>query len=316
MPEEQKMPEEQGVIKGRSVLDLSHFTSAEQLAAIQRLEGIEVVVVPESLSAAYTAIPAKGVESTVYVPDGTNVNVRIHTGVMTVGGDGLGGADDLLVVTGLLIITSQVSGTVPRKIHIKGALYAPRGSEDALGPALADTTGAVTYYETAGAPRDVKVLSGQVKLSEALLANESGDPNDILIAAGQVTVTGHPQRIGFQRVIAAGVIVAPAAQRDVIEPKLEVTGQTSWYEGDDPRAFFDDTELGPDFFRLLDHKVSLVTFGDITLTEGVTEQMLLDKVSSIALFGDAIVPPGLIGAVQVLATDAFGAIRASDGPGD
>jgi hypothetical protein len=40
-----------------------------------------------------------------------------------------------------------------------------------------------------------------------------------------------------------------------------------------------------------------------------------EKVSGISVFGDAIAPPGLVGMLQALTTDAFGAIRASDGPG-
>ena len=125
--------------------------------------------------------------ATIYVPDGANV--RVHTGALVVGGDGLGAADDVLIVIGMLVITSPVTGPVPQRIHVVGSVLAPRGSESALGPALAGGTGGVTYYRYADG-QDIKVLSGQVRLSGAMLANPAGQPDDILIAAGQVVMTG------------------------------------------------------------------------------------------------------------------------------
>jgi hypothetical protein len=99
----------------------------------------------------------------------------------------------------------------------------------------------------------------------------------------------------------------------VLEPGFQIQGQVGWYEGGDLRILNQDTTLGPDYFRLLDNPVSLVVFGDLTIADGVTEAMMRDKIGSIVLFGDAIAPPGLVAMLQVLATDAFGDIRASGG---
>ena len=161
------------------------------------------------------------------------------------------------------------------------------------------------------------MFSGQVRLSGALLANPAGQPDDILLVAGQVVVTGEVATIGYRQVIVAGQLAAPAAGRDVIESRVQVQGQAGWYRGDEARVFYDDVTLGPDFFRLLDGPVSLVVFGDLTISGGVTESMVREKVSGITLFSDAEVPAGLVGVVQVLAVDAFGVIRAlaDDGPG-
>ena len=300
------------VMSDQPVVDFSHLTSPEQLAAIGRIEGVALVIVPESLAGAYAAIPSSGVAATVYVPDGANV--RVHTGALVVGGDGLGAADDVLIVTGLLVITSPVTGPVPRRIHVIGSVLAPRGSESALGPALAGGSGVVSYYPHTDA-QDIKVLSGQVRLSGAMLANSAGQPDDLLIAAGQVVVTGPVTTVGYRQVIIAGQVAAPAASRDVIEPRVQIQGQAGWYRGDDPRVFYEDTALGPDFFRLLDQPVSLVVLGDLTIADGVTEAAMREKVTGICVFGDVTAPPGLVGVVQALTTDAFGSIRASDGPG-
>jgi hypothetical protein len=300
------------VISDQPIVDFSHLTSPEQLAAISMIKDVALVIVPDSLAAAYAAIPSSSVAATIYVPDGANV--RVHTGALMVGGDGLGPADDVLVITGMLIISSPVTGPVPRRIHVFGSVLAPRGSEPALGPALAGSAGGVSYYQHAEG-QDVKLLSGQAKLSGAMLANPAGQPHDMLIAAGQLVVTGQVSTVGYQHVIFAGQVAAPEASRDALEPRVQVQGQAGWYQGDDPRVFYEDASLGPDFFRLLDRPASLVAFGDLTITGDVTETMIRDKITGIMLFGDASVPPGLVGLLQVLASGAFGSIRAGNGPG-
>jgi hypothetical protein len=301
-----------GVISREALVDFSHLTSAEDLAGISRIDGVAAVVVPESLAAAYAGIPSSGVAATVYVPDGTNV--RVHTGSLMVGGDGLGSAEDVLVVIGMLIITSQVTGALPRRISVVGLVLAPRGSESALGPVLGGGAGNVLYYPAAQG-QEFKVLAGQVKLSGASLANTSGQPADVLIAAGQTVITGPVTSVGYAQVIVAGQVVAPAASREILEPRMQTQGQSAWYRADEPRIIAEDTSLGPDFFRLLDHPVSLVVLADLTIAPGVTEASVKEKVTDIVLFGDVTAPADLVPVLQVLAADAFGTIRASDGPG-
>ncbi len=50
--------------------------------------------------------------------------------------------------------------------------------------------------------------------------------------------------------------------------------------------------------------------GDLIIEEGVTEAALREKITGLAVFGDVIAPAGLIGVVQILATDVFGDIKA------
>jgi len=298
------------VLRDQPVLDLSHLTSPDQLAGISRIEDVAVVVVPQSLAGAYAAISVSDVAGTIYVPDGANV--RLHSGAMVAGGDGLGAADDVLVVIGMLVITSPVTGPVPQRIYVIGSVLAPRGSESALGPALAGGSGGVSYYPHRD-DQDVRVLSGQVRLSGAMLANPAGQAGDILVTAGQVAVTGEISTLGYRLVMVAGQFAAPAASRDAIEPFVQIQGQAGWYQGENPRVFYQDTTLGPDFFRLLDEPVSLVVFGDLTIADGVTEDMVREKVTGVVLFGDATAPAGIVAVLQVLAGDTFGEIRASDG---
>jgi len=304
--------EDRRVISGEAVVDFSHLTSPGELAAIGRIEEVGTVIVPQSLAAAYARIPTSEVGATVFVPDGANV--RIHTGSLTVSGDGLGAADDVLVVIGMLVITSPVTGEVPQRITVVGLVLAPRGSEAVLGRVLGGGSGSVSYYRHTDG-QDFKVLSGQVKLSGAMLANPAGEPGDILIAAGQVIVTGPVTEVGFAQVIVAGQLIAPEASRDLLEPRIQITGQSAWYRSGDPRIILEDMRVGPDFFRLLDHPVSLVLLGDMTVEPGVSEDMVREKIADIILLGTITAPPGLVAVFQVLTTENFGEILAADGPG-
>jgi hypothetical protein len=302
----------EGVLRGNGLVDFSHLRSPEDLSSVKRIENVGAVIVPESLAAAYAAIPASKVGGTVFVPDG--LNVRVHTGSLVVAGDGLGAAEDMLVVVGMLIITSPVTGVVPKRVAVVGSVLAPRGSEQALGPALAGGVGSVTYYRyTEG--QDFRALTGQVKLSGATLANPAGQPDDVLVVAGQTVLTGPVTTVGYAQVIVVGQFIAPKASRDLLEPRMQVAGQVAWYDSDDPRMIFDETRLGPDFFRLLDHPVSLLVFDDLSIAPGVTETMVRDKITDILLFADVTAPAELVGQLQVLVTDAYGTIRAADGPG-
>jgi hypothetical protein len=159
------------------------------------------------------------------------------------------------------------------------------------------------------------MLSGQVKLSGSMLANPAGQPDDLLIAAGQVVVTSPVTNVGFAQVIIAGQFAGPASSRDLLEPRVQAQGQSGWYQTPEPRILIEDTRLGPDYFRLLERPVSLVVFADLTIAPGVTETMLREKVSDIVLFGGITAPAGLVPVLQVLAVDTFGTIQADDGPG-
>lgn len=304
--------DDRGVIRDQALVDFSHLKSADDLAGISRIEDVAIVLLPESLAAAYARIPSSDVASTVYVPDGANV--RVHTGSLMAGGDGLGSPDDVLVVVGMLLITSPVTGALPRRISVLGLVLAPRGSEAALGGVLGGSTGSVLYYATAEG-QDFKVHSGQVKLSGASLANTAGQSSDILVVTGQLVITSPVTSVGYSQIIVAGQLVAPEASRETLEPRMQTIGQSVWYRADQPRIFVEDTSLGKDFFRLLDHPVSLVVLADLSIAPGVTEAVVREKVTDIVLFADITAPADLVPVLQVLAEDAYGTIRASDGQG-
>lgn len=300
------------VLHDQAVVDLSHLTSPEQLDAIGGIKDVGLVIVPRSLAAAYLAIRVSGVAATVCMPDGANV--RTHTGLMVVPGNGIGTGDDVLIVIGALLITSPVTGPLPRQLHVTGLVLAPHGSASALGSVLATSTGNLSYYRYAEG-QDIKVLTGEVTLSGAMLENRAGQPDDILLAAGEIMVTDDVREVGYRLVVAAGNIVAPEGSREVIEPRLQVHGAVAWYSGASPRAFHGSTSLGAGFFRQFGEPATVVSFGDLAILPDVTESLLREKVAGFTLFGRTSAPAELVGVVQFLATDAFQPIEASVGPG-
>lgn len=303
--------DERVVVSGRGLVDFSHMTSPEDLAAVRRIERVGTVIVPQSLAAAYASVPATRVGHTVYVPDGANVCT--HVGSLVVGGDGLGSPGDVVVVVGALVIVSPVTGPLPQRICVVGSVLAPRGSESALGAALADTTGSVDYYPYAGG-QEIKVHAGQVRLTGTSLANPAGSADDVVLVAGQAVITGAVTDVGYAHILVEGQLVAPESGREVLEPRMHVQGQCAWYRSEQPWVRWDESHLGADFFRLLDNPISLVTFDELTITPDVTENAIRDKVSDIIAFDDLTVPAELMGVAQALATDVFGTIRTGDGP--
>jgi len=112
----------------------------------------------------------------------------------------------------------------------------------------------------------------------------------------------------------AGQFVAPQAGRAELEARLQVQGQVVWYRSDEPRVFLADTELAAAYFQLLDQPVSLIVLGDLTIASDVTAELVRDKVTDIALLGDATAPAEVVPVLQLLATVAAGQIRTADGP--
>ena len=298
-----------GVIGRRAVLDLTGFTSPEQLAGITAIERVATAVVPRSLAAAFTAIPAGKIASTVFVPDGTRA--RLHTGTLMLGGDSLGSPDDALIVTGLLVVTTPVTGELPALIHVTGTVLVPRGSEAAIGRVL-EGTGAVVGYRWAQG-QEIRAHGGQVTVSGSSLANPVGEPDDVLVLAGQALVAGEVGDIGYRQVLVLGQAAMPQTARERIDPYLTVQGQLGWYASDNPRMLTEETELAAEFLQLQERPVSLIVTDTLRFAADVTPELLREKVADIVLFDDIVAPAALIPTLHYLAAQNYGTIRSEGG---
>jgi hypothetical protein len=304
----------EGVIRDVPLLDLTPLTSAEDLAGITLLSDVAIVLVPESLMPAVVAIPMEDVAMVVPVPDG--VEVRTHTGALVMGGDALAGPDTgnaMLIVTGTLILTSPVPRVTYRQIIVTGLVLAPHGSESALGAGLTRVTGSVDYYPLAKG-QDVKVSTGQLRAGGEVLANPAGGPDDILVVAGQLIVTGTVTEVGYRRVVVAGQMLAPQDSQAVLGPALIVKGQLLWYAGQ-PRFFLGKERFGRSFFELVDQPLTLALVGRFEIDPDVPAELLRQKVAEVTLLGRLIAPKELIGVLQLLTTEKLGEITvAQDDP--
>jgi hypothetical protein len=300
----------EGVIRDVAMLDLTPLTSADDLAGITRLEDVAIVLAPEPLMPAVVAIPMDDVAMVVPVPDG--VRVHNHTGALVMGGEALAGPEAenaVLVVTGTLVLTSPVPKVAYRQVIVMGLVLAPHGSEAALGAGLTRVTGSVDFYHFAEG-QEVKVSTGQLRADGAFLANPAGGPDDILVVAGQLVVTGPVTTVGYRRIVVAGQLLAPRDAQAVLGPALVVKGQLAWYSGQ-PRIFVGKETFGRSFFELLDRPASLALLGKFHLDPDVPPDLLRDKIQDITLVGKLVAPRQLMGALQLLTTEKVGTITAA-----
>lgn len=297
-----------GPIKQVPALDLSHLTSPEELAAITGIFEVAMVLVPESLAGAIWRIPMEKVGAVIPVRDGARVS--IHTGAITLGGDALAepGDNDVLVVTGALLITTPVSKVGYRQVIVTGSVLAPYGSESALGGALSKVTGSIDYFRYAEGQR-IDQQAGQVNVSGEYLANPRGTADDILTVGGQLVVTSPVATLGYQRVYVGGMIIAPRDSRTVIESALTVAGKSVWYGGHNPRFFTGHQTFGNDFFELVDDPMTMVLNGDIEFEPDVSPDLVRAKVHEIVLLASVTVSQPIAALIQFLAVENHGQIQ-------
>lgn len=295
-----------GEIEKVEVLNLTPLTSAEELHEITAIRKVETLIVPDSLAAELAAIPLEQVETVIRVPDGATV--RTLTGSVTMSGDAFAGSgrdNEVLVVTGSLLITSPVTTVGYREIVTTGLVLAPHGSEAVLGSALSQASGAVSYY-THAENQEIKDLSGQLKLSGESLANTRGSADDILVVSGQFVVTTPPETVGYRRVIVVGQLIAPREGRAALEPVLTVYGQTAWYGGDNPRFMLGGQRFSRVFFESLADPITLVQVGRGEIDDDVPVELIRAKITEIAAIGTITASADIIGVVQALATEMVG----------
>ncbi|HEY8456734.1 MAG TPA: hypothetical protein VIL34_14180 [Actinopolymorphaceae bacterium] len=299
-----------GAIRGVGMLDLSHVTWAEELDRISSISDVGAIIIPENLSGALARIPMKDVGVVIPVP--TDAHLNVHSGALTVGGDGLAdpGSNEILVVIGALIITSPVTRVGYREIIVTGLVLAPRGSEAALGPALTRTTGAVVYYRPAEG-QDFRSLTGEQTLGGESLANRGGTPDDVLMVAGRVIVTDPVREVGFQKLIYSGLLVLPRESEAVLAPVLTGSGQLAWYDGR-PRFFTGDQTFSKAFFELLDEPIAIALVGSVRIDDDVPPDLLREKITEITLVGDLTAPKRLIPVLQLLTTAKYGEFKVAD----
>ncbi len=230
MSEEQTVSVEQptGPVKGHiremGMLDLRSAKTPEDLSGITSIEEVGVILIPEHLTTVLATIPMKEVGMIASVPEGANVQTQL--GQVRLSGEALAAGDPeaILVVVGQLFITTPVTQIGYKQIRGIGQVFAPRGSEGALGAKL-QIQGQVFYL-----PADARTIMGDEKLGRQFL--ELLPKPVALVVMGQLTfteeVTAELLQSKVTEIVLMGQIFAPEALVPLVQVlTVEKMGQIS-----------------------------------------------------------------------------------------
>lgn len=302
-------------IRNVGLLDLTGLESPESLDGVTSIRNVGAILAPEPLLGRLSRIPMRNVGATIPIPAGARP--RIVSGNTMLSGEALanpdGKPDEVLVISGNLVITSPVTKVGYSHFIASGNVIAPEGSEAALGAGITRLTGNLfSYPYTAGA--HVRVRLGAQELSGRDLANPAGQETDILLVVGTLGVTGTVERLGYHHVAAVGTVVVPAGSEDVLAGRVtSLTGRV-FYSTARLRTFTGRDSFGQSFFEYLDEPILLAITGHVTLEDDVTPALVKEKVAGIILTGTLVAPRPVIGLVQALTVEKTGTIVASDDP--
>lgn len=161
-------------------------------------------------------------------------------------------------------------------------------------------------------PQDgkVTVIAGQGKFTGEAMAQ--GDPDTLLVVAGQLMITGVVEKVGFRGIYVAGQILAPIGSEAALTSKLtNLLGQAFFYR-EGARMFLGNDRIGKDFLEFLNGPTAIMITGNLAFEDDVTVELMKAKVGEIALCGNLEVPRHLYPLAQFLTTEKTGNINVRD----
>lgn len=154
---------------------------------------------------------------------------------------------------------------------------------------------------------NINVQVGQFSLPGEALA--AGDPEKILVLAGQLFVTSVVQSVGYKGLYVVGQMFAPRGSESALLAKtIHIQGQI-FYLPANPRIYMGEESIGAEFLELLPEPTPLVILGDLTIEKEVSVELLKSKVSEIVLMGQLHVSKALHALAQVLTKEKMGEIE-------
>jgi hypothetical protein len=159
-------------------------------------------------------------------------------------------------------------------------------------------------------PQDGKVnlVAGQGRFTGEAIAQ--GDPETLLVIAGQAMITSVVEKVGFRGIFVAGQIFAPTGSEAALTTAMTtLMGQVFYYKAG-ARMFQGHDRIGRDFLELVDTPIAIVITGHLEIDDDVTLDLLKAKVSEIALYGHLEVPRALYALAQFLTVEKSGHIEA------
>jgi hypothetical protein len=194
------------------------ITSPVERVGIHSILTVGVVVAPEGSEAALTPALRRTVGRVAYYPWVEGQTVRVFQGETRVKGEILanagGGPDDIAIVAGTLLVTSEVRKLGFRRIVVVGTLIAPEAAELVLSPALT-LVGDVVWYTAP--PR---VFTGEDRFSAGFF--ELLDEPVTLVLSGKFEFDADvPAALVKEKVAAIAVSGTLRASRELV-PQLQV----------------------------------------------------------------------------------------------
>ena len=224
-------------------------------------------------------------------------------------GDDVRAAGDIQDVGMLDLRYAKVAEDLARIHSIKdvGLVLVPEHLAGVLAGVSMTDVGAVVPIPQEG---KVNCLTGQVRLSAEML--ESGDPDTILVIAGQAFIHGEMKGVGYKEIRVFGQLFAPRSAEAAISAKLTQLSGQNFFLPSDARTFMGEESIGKEFLELLDGPTALVVMGSLTIGAEVTRELLKEKISEIVLMGTLKAQPALIPLLQVITKEKMGTITAEE----
>jgi hypothetical protein len=190
-----------------------------------------------------------------------------------------------------------------RAIKDVGLVLVPEHLAGVLaGISISDVGGVVPIPQDG----EVKCLIGQSRITGAML--EAGDPEAILVIAGQAFITGEVKSVGYKEIRVFGQLFAPRSGEAAISAKLAQLNGQNFFLPSDARMFMGEETIGKEFLELLDAPTALVVMGSLTFGSDVTRELLKDKITEIVLMGTIRAQAELVALLQVLTKEKMGEI--------
>jgi len=194
-----------------------------------------------------------------------------------------------------------------KSLHDIGAILIPEHLTTALAGIQMHDVGAVIPITSGD---HINMITGQTKLTGESLA--AGDPETVLVIAGQVVVTTRVDKVGYKGLQIVGQVLAPRGSETALASKItRLSGQMTYYpEG--ARFFIGDNAVTSEFLEMLPAPTPLLIIGHLNLDSDISVDLLREKVSEIALMGAMSVPRHLAALTQFLTVEKMGDIEIRD----
>jgi len=194
-----------------------------------------------------------------------------------------------------------------KSLHDIGAILIPEHLTAALAGVEMHDVGAVIPIASGD---NVNMITGQTKLTGESLA--AGDPETVLVIAGQVIVTTRVDKVGYKAIQIVGQVLAPRGSETALASKVtRLAGQLVYYP-QGARFFIGDDTVTGEFLEMLQGPTSFLVMGHLNLNDDISADLLREKVSEIALMGALSVPRHLAALTQFLTVEKMGDIQVRD----